>query len=187
MTLKSKQSTTSRTAKTFLTRSVMVLPVIIIVAFLMNAPTACSYKFNGANIPDTIRTVRVNMFENRARYINPQLSPRLTEKLKLKIISQTKLSQTNGANPDWEISGYISDYSFSTSAISGQQVASNRLTVGVHLTIDKRKQDKVEEIDVMRSFEFKGDQSYQQAEQALGDEIIRNLTDEIFNRLFSNW
>ena len=66
-------------------------------------------------------------------------------------------------------------------------MASNRLTVAVHLTIDKRRQDKTEEIDVMRSFEVKGDQSFQQAEQALGDEIIRNLTDEIFNRLFSNW
>ena len=189
MTLKSNQDKQSgnNTLKSTFTRMLMAIPVFALLALLANTPTACSYKFNGANIPDTIKTVRVNMFENRARYINPQLTQKLTEKLKQKIISQTKLSQTNGANPDWEISGFISDYSFSTSAISGQQVASNRLTVAVHLTIDKRRQDKTEEIDVMRSFEFKGDQSFQQAEQALGDEIIRNLTDEIFNRLFSNW
>jgi hypothetical protein len=29
--------------------------------------------------------------------------------------------------------------------------------------------------------------SLQQAEAAKGDEIIRNMTDEIFNRIFSNW
>jgi len=40
---------------------------------------------------------------------------------------------------------------------------------------------------VNRSFEFKGNQSFQQAETGLLDEMIRTLTDEIFNKLFSNW
>jgi hypothetical protein len=103
------------------------------------------------------------------------------------MIGQTRLSQTNGDNPDWEISGYISDYTFSTSAISGQQVAGNRLTVGVHITLNNHKADVTTEYDVSRSFEFKGNQSFQQAEAALGDEMVRTITDEIFNKLFSNW
>ena len=78
----------------------MAIPVFALLALLANTPTACSYKFNGANIPDTIKTVRVNMFENRARYNNPLIKTRLTEKLKQKIISQTKLTLTNGDNPD---------------------------------------------------------------------------------------
>lgn len=167
------------------------LAVILLVAFaLFLAPsfTSCNiYKFNEATIPDSIKTVKINFIENKARYINPQLSPRLTDKLRQKIIGQTRLTQTNNDNMDWEISGFITDYTFSTSAISGQQAANNRLSVSVHITLNDRKSDKTTEYDVSRSFEFKGNKSFQQAESELGDEMIRTLTDEIFNKLFSNW
>ena len=157
--------------------------------FLGASFSSCHFKygFKDVSIPDTIKTVKVAYIENKARYINPQLSPRLTDKLRQKIISQTKLSQTNGDNADWEITGYITDYSFSTSAISGQQVANNRLTVGLHITLNNRKADDIKDYDVSRNFEFKGNQSFQQAEASLLDEILRTLTDEIFNKLFSNW
>ena len=157
--------------------------------FLGASFSSCHFKygFKDVSIPDSIKTVKVIYIDNKARYINPQLSPRLTEKLRQKIISQTKFSQTNGDNADWEISGYISDYSFSTSAISGQQVANNRLTVSLHITLNNRKAEDIKDYDVTRNFEFKGNQSFQQAEASLLDEILRTLTDEIFNKLFSNW
>ncbi len=144
--------------------------------------TGCGiYKFKDVSIPPEIKTVKINFIENRARYINPQLSPRLTDKLRQKVVSQTRLTQVNNENPDWEISGFITDYSFSTSAISNQQVANNRLTVSINITLNDRKNDKTSNYDVNRSFEFKGNLSFQQAENTLGDEMIRTLTDEIFN------
>jgi hypothetical protein len=158
--------------------------------FLVPSFSSCSVHYgfrDRTGIPDSIKTVKVNNIDNRARLINTQLSPRLTDKLRQKIVSQTKLSQTNSDNADWEISGYITDYSFSTSAISGQQVANNRLTVSLHITLNKRKTDEIKDYDVSRNFEFKGNQSIQQAEASLLDEMIRTLTDEIFNKLFSNW
>jgi hypothetical protein len=149
--------------------------------------TSCNiYKFNEATIPDSIKTVKINIVENRAQYQNQQISQRLTDKIRQKVIGQTKLSPNND-NPDWEISATITQYSFSTSAISNQQVATNRLTVGVHVTLNDRKADEVKEFDVSRSFEFSGSQSLQQAENTLMDEMTRTLTDEIFNKLFSNW
>jgi len=156
---------------------------------LLLLPGACTIKYGlkDVSIPADIKTVKINYIENRARYINPQLSPRLTDRLRQKVVGQTRLTQVNNDNADWEISGFITDYSFSTSAISNQQVANNRLTVSVHVTLINRKMDDVKDYDVSRSFEFKGNQSLQQAENALGDEMIRTLTDEIFNKLFSNW
>lgn len=161
--------------------------------FLVSSSSGCKnihygFREKVSTIGDTIKTVKIIQLLNNARYVNPQLSQRLTDKLRQKIVSQTKLTQTNSDNPDWEISGAITDYSFSTSAISGQQVVNNRLTVAIHITIIKHKeQGKIEDYDVSRSFEFKGDLSFQQAEAALGDEMIRTLADEIFNKLFSNW
>jgi hypothetical protein len=150
--------------------------------------TGCHiYKFNEATVPDSIKTVKVNFFENRARYVNPQLASKLTDKLRQKIVGQTRLSQTNNDNADWEISGTITDYSLSTSAISGQREVNNRLTVGVQIALNKRKDDKVENYSVSRNFEFPATQSLQQAESSLSDEMVRSLTDEIFNSIFSNW
>lgn len=168
-----------------------VIPLLLLTGLLSfvisGIPAGCGiYKLNDASVPDSIKTVKVNFIENRASYVNPQLSPRLTDKLRQKIIGQTRLTQTN-AQADWEISGTITQYAFSTSAISGQQVATNRLTVGLNITINDLKANKTDRYDISRSFEFRSNLSFQQAENSLGDEMIRTLTDEIFNRIFSKW
>jgi hypothetical protein len=155
---------------------------------LLFSTTGClRYAFNSAVIPDSVKTVKVNFIENRARYVNPQLSPRLTDRVRQKITGQTKLVQTNSDNADWEISGEIREYSVSTSGIANQREATNRLTVSVHIVFFDRKADITKEHDVTRNYDFSASQSLQQAENALQDEMIRTLTDEIFNRIFSDW
>lgn len=157
--------------------------------FITTLNSGCKiYKFADVSIPDSIKTVRVQFIENRARYINPQLSPQFTDKLRQKILSQTRLTQVNNDNAHYNISGYISDYSVSTSGISGQQVATNRLNVAVHITLLNRlANDMPQNFDVSRSFDFSASLTLAQAEAQLNTEIIRNLVDEVFNRIFSNW
>jgi hypothetical protein len=169
-------------------RLVIILPLAAFLFFTSLVNTGCNiYKFKDISIPDTIKTIKVNFIENKAPYVNPTLSPRLTDKLRQKIVSQTRMSQTNNDNADWIISGNISSYGFTTSGISQQKVASNRLTVSVHITLNDQKANKTTDYDVSRSFEFAASQSIQQAEASLGDEIIRSLTDDIFNKIFSTW
>lgn len=143
------------------------------------------------SIPDSVKTVRVMTFENRAPYQNPQLVPNLTDRLRQKITSQTKLTITNNENVHWEIAGVISGYGVTTTGVTsanGQQQSSiNRLTVTIDVTINKRIDNKEEKFSVSRSFDFSARQSLQQAEATLLDEMVRNLTDEIFNKLFSDW
>jgi hypothetical protein len=147
----------------------------------------CRYSLKDVSIPPDVKTVKVNLFENRARYVNPQLTPRLTDKLRQKIVNQTRLSQTNN-EAHYEISGTITEYSVSTSGISDQQSSSNNLNVSVHLVFVNRLDSKKNfEADITRNFPFSATLSLQQAEASLADQIINNLTDEIFNRIFSNW
>jgi hypothetical protein len=161
--------------------------IAAILLFLQMGLNSCGiYRFTDASVPDSIKTVKVNFIENKASYINPQLSPRLTDKVRQKIVAQTRLVQTNN-EADWEISGAITQYSFSTSAIAGQQSANNRLSVSLQLSIYDRKADETRKIDVSRSFEFKGSLSVQAAEASLGEELVRTLADDIFNKVFSNW
>ena len=159
----------------------------IILLALISLQGTCRFSLKDVSIPADIKTVKVSYIENKARYINPQLSPKLSDKLRQKIVNQTRLSQING-EADYEISGYISDYSVSTSGISDRQVASNNLNVTVHLIFKNRKDDKKNfEADLTRNFPFSASKSLSQAESELTEQVITSLTDEIFNRIFSNW
>ena len=147
----------------------------------------CRFSMKDVSIPPEVKTVKVNYIENRARYINPLLSPSLTDKLRQKIINQTRLNQTNG-EADYDISGVITDYSQSTSGISNQSVASNNLNITVHIVFRNRLDEKKNfETDITRNFPFSASLGLPQAEAQLKDQILTNLTDEIFNRIFSNW
>ena len=160
-----------------------------IVAAIIIAAFGCKvhYGLKDITIPPEVNTVKVNFIENRAPYINPQLSPQLTDKLRQKIVSQTRLKQTNGDNADWDISGTITDYSFSTSGISNQQTTTNRINVAVHLILLDQKSGKTKEYNVTRSFDFSSTQTLQQAESGLLPEMIKGMADDIFNQIFSNW
>ena len=151
--------------------------------------STCKYSFKDTSpIPVDIKTFRVNYFENKARYVNPQLSPQLTEKMKQKVISNTRLRQTNDDNAHYDISGYVSQYDVSTSGISGNQAGTNRLSVSFHLvfknTLDEKKNF---EADLSNSFDFPANQTLEQAQPALFPDITKNIVDGIFNKIFSNW
>jgi hypothetical protein len=145
------------------------------------------YTFKDVSIPPEVKTVKINFIENRASYKNPQLSPRLTDQLQQKIANQTRLTRTNSDDAHYQISGYISSYAVSTSGISSRQAATNRLTVGVHITLLNTLKNETKEYDVNRDFEFSAGLTLTQAEAQLLDDIVKNVTDEIFNRIFSNW
>ncbi len=164
--------------------------ILIICAFtVMSILTSCGvYTFKDISIPPEIKTFRIQYIENRARYVNPQLSPQLTDRLRQKINNQTRLTAVQSEDAHYDVSGYVSDYSVTTSGISNQQAATNRLTVTIHLVFQNHlDQTKNFEADVSRNFDFSASLSLNQAEAQLGETIVRNMTDEIFNRIFSNW
>lgn len=146
------------------------------------------YSFKDVSIPPEVKTARVNYIENRASYVNPQLSPQLTDRLRQKINNQTRLTLITTDEADYDIFGEIRGYNITTAGVSDQRAASNRLQITVHLVFRNRLDDKASfEADVSRNFDFSAGISLQQAEQQQSEDILKNLTDEIFNRIFSNW
>jgi hypothetical protein len=168
--------------------------LLFIISFVVIAGSSCHfYRFKDiGTIPDSVKTVRVNFIENRAPYVNPQLSASLTDRLKQKIVNQTRLTSTTSDAAHYDIHGYVSDYSVSTTGITStggrSQTSINRLTVTVHITLNKQLTNEPPlDFDVSRNFDFSASQSLEQVQATLIDEIVRNLSDEIFNRIFSNW
>lgn len=146
------------------------------------------YSFKDVSIPPEVKTARVNFIENKAPYVNPQLSPTLTDRLRQKVNNQTRLTLVQNDDAHYDISCTIRNYTVTTAGVSQQQAATNRLVITVRINFKNRLDDKASfDADISRNFDFNANLSLQQAEAQLADQIVQNLTDEIFNRIFSNW
>lgn len=114
--------------------------------------------------------------------------PQVTDRIKQKIIGQTRLRQVNSDDAHYIISGTLTDYSVTTTGISNQNANTNRLNVTFHLifknTLDPTKD---QEADITRNYDFNANLSLTQAEALLGNDVVKNMVDEIFNKIFSNW
>ena len=159
-----------------------------LVVAIVSVQATCNYTFKDVSIPPEVKTVSVQYIENRARYINPQLSPQLTDRLRQKITGQTRLTIINGDAAHYDIGGYITDFSVNTSGISGNQASSNNLNVTVHIIFKNRLDEKKDfETDITRNFPFSASISFTDAQNRLMDDILKNVSDDIFNKVFSNW
>ena len=145
------------------------------------------YTFKDVSIPPEVKTIRLSYIENKARIVNPQLSPRLNEALRQKISNQTKLTLTTSEDAHYQISGAVTNYSVSYVGVTGRQASQNQLTVGVHIVFRNTLQNKTDEFDVSGDFPFAASQSLDQAVNTLFPDILKNLSDQIFNHIFSNW
>lgn len=152
-----------------------------------------AYKFVDVSIPPDVKSISIAPIENRAGYVNTQLSPRLTDRLRQKMISQTKLRLITSGEADWEFSAEITDYSFSTAGVGAGtggrtvQASQSRLTIGIKITVYSNLEQKSKDYTVTRTYDFPATQTIQQVEQSRAEEMTKDLTDDMFNRIFSNW
>jgi hypothetical protein len=154
--------------------------------------SSCSYKFNGASIPDALKTVEVPVFENIAPLVDPTLSNTLTEDFMTRIRTQSKLSiSKNGAQA--KFTGQIIEYDIKPIAIQDNTrpvAGANRLTITVKVkyTINVEGDSKPFEdtFTAFTDFSLAG-QSLASQQQSLNKKVIIQLTENIFNRAFAQW
>ncbi|GAA0545153.1 LPS assembly lipoprotein LptE [Chitinophaga japonensis] len=162
-------------------------------AVLLLSLGSCTVKYSatGASVEPDAKTVNIRFVENRAPINNPTLAQRLTERLRQKIQSQTKLTQVNDDNADYEFRATVTGYSFSNAAVTNvDQAATSRLTVTMNVVFVKRVgvDKKGWTQSFSQSADFQASQLPSQVENSLLDEtIIPQITDAIFNRAFANW
>lgn len=160
----------------------------ICLMFLFNH-ASCKYGFKDVSpIPTDVKTFRVTYLENKAQYINGQYSPQLTDRLRQKIINTTRLKQTSENDAHYDIGGYISQFYVTTSGITNGNSSENRLNVGFHLSFKNNLDNtKNQEIDITRTYPFSATKSLSVASNELLTDIIRDISDDVFNKIFSNW
>ncbi|MGM0376013.1 MAG: LPS assembly lipoprotein LptE [Bacteroidota bacterium] len=155
---------------------------------LFNGGCAIQMTFDGASIPEDIHTASVQNFENRASYVNPVLSQNFTEALKDRIIDGSRLRLADGTG-DVDFSGAITRYETEPLAIQSDAVSSEtRLNVTINVRYENTKNpDESWESSFSAHRDFPSEQNITAIEGELMDEIIEELTENIFNKAFADW
>jgi hypothetical protein len=152
------------------------------------------YTLKNASIPPDLKTINVQFFENNAPLVVNNLSQTVTEAIKERIRTQSRLSIVRG-EADVTLSGAIVGYQIAPVSIEATSnntapiADANRLsiTVRVKSVYEKDKKDKNLNFEesMTRFANYRGDINSQ--EQKLIQEITKQLTEDIYNRAFSNW
>ncbi len=161
--------------------------LIIAAALLLNA-CQISMTMSGASIPDNIKSFSVQYFENRAPLINPVLSQNFTEGLKDRISNESRLNLVNGTG-DVDFSGEITGYSVRPMAIQADAIsAETRLSMTVKVRYKNYKDPKLNWESSFSAFrDFPSDQNINAVETDLTNEMIEEITENIFNKSFADW
>lgn len=150
---------------------------------------ACGiYSFTGASISPEAETVSVAYFPNNAPMVQPTLSNTFTESLKDKFISQTNLDLLND-NGDLHFEGSITGYKVKPIAIQANETAAqNRLTISVKVAFTNAFD---EENNFSKSFsrfaDYSSTQDLSAIETELIEQIVGELTEDVFNKAVANW
>lgn len=150
---------------------------------------ACGiYSFTGASISNDAETVSVSYFQNNASMVQPTVSNSMTESLKDQFISQTNL-KLEDANGDLQFKGEITGYKVKPIAIQANEIAAqNRLTIILKVTFTNTLD---EDQNYSQSFshyaDFDSSQELSNVETELIEQIVKVLSEKIFNRSFANW
>ena len=162
---------------------------IVILGILLGIYSCGTVSFNmsGASV-DQAKTCQVNYFENRAEIVNPRLSSLVTDALKDKIQSDTRLTMVNN-NADLLFEGEITAYAVTPQAVSAQGTASKdrfTITVKVKFTNELKPENSYEK-SFSRFYEYSSTSSFSAQENTGVEEILKELMDDIFNAAFSIW
>jgi hypothetical protein len=155
---------------------------------LLFSSCSINYSFTGASISPDVKTVSIEHFQNLAPLVNPTLNTYLTEELKNKFISQTRLNVVPSFG-DLTFSGEIRNYQVQPVAPQANEVAAlNRLTISVRIKFENSK-DPTQNFDKTFSHfeDFDSRQQLVQVEQGLVETIVTKLVEDIFNNAVANW
>lgn len=164
--------------------------LIVIIGLLFLSGCGVRYSFSGGSIPADMKTVTVHFIENQAAIVFPILSETMTERLKARIRSQSRLSQVSN-DGDGIFEGRITTYTIGPAAVEAgtDRAALNRLTITVQIKYTNAVQPEDSfDLPFTRHKDFSSAiQPIQAQEEQIVKDIVEMLTEDIYNRAFANW
>ncbi len=161
--------------------------VLLVVASL----TACtvSYKFTGASIDyETTKTIQIDPFPIRSAYVWAPMQAMFNNKLTDIYASQTKLRQVRRGG-DLHLAGEIIGFDQYNKGVSSDGYSSQvqlKMTVNVRFTNNKKHTDDFEK-QFSATADYDASQQLMAVQEELVTQMIKDITDQIFNATVANW
>ena len=146
--------------------------IYIVVALVCLTACSVSYKFNGASI-DYSKVRTIQMFNN---------------KLKDVFANHTRLEQVK-RNGDLKIEGEITQYQQRNKSVSSEGYSAQTelsITVNVRFTnSSNHNEDFEKQFTATASYDTR--RSLNSVQEELVEQMVKDLTDQIFNATVANW
>ncbi|MFK7972970.1 MAG: LptE family protein [Bacteroidia bacterium] len=164
----------------------------ILALFLLLSLSGCrfSMNFTGGQVDTSLKTIFIDQIGNSAALVVPFVSQDLTTSLQDQFLSRSRLSLVT-ENPDVILSGNVTRYTVSPTAISGGDVAAqNRLSITVSVMYENTR-DANQSWTASKNFtgfvDFPADADFSSQEQEFAAEAIEQIVQKVFNETLGKW
>ena len=161
--------------------------VIVMVSILLSC--SVSYSFNGASIDYTkVKTITISDFPIRANYVWGTMQTIFNNELKDIFANHTRLSQVK-RNGDLKIEGEITQYNQRNKSVSSEGHSAQTelsMTVNVRFTNNIEHKDDFER-QFTATASYESTQSLTSVQEELVTQMVKEITDQIFNATVANW
>lgn len=148
-----------------------------------------SYSFNGASIDYTkVKTITISDFPIRASYVWGPMQTIFNNELKDIFANHTRLSQVK-RNGDLKIEGEITQYNQRNKSVSSEGHSAQTelsMTVNVRFTNNTEHKDDFER-QFTATASYESTQSLTSVQEELVTQMVKEITDQIFNATVANW
>lgn len=163
--------------------------LIYIVSLLCLVSCSVSYKFNGASIDySKVRSIQIADFPIRSSYVWGPMGPMFNNELKDVFANHTRLQQVK-RNGDLKIEGEITQYQQRNKSVSSEGYSAQTelsMTVNVRfVNTTNHNEDFERQFTATASYETT--QSLNSVQEQLVEQMVKDITDQIFNATVANW
>jgi hypothetical protein len=167
-----------------------IIVISFLAFFLMSCwPSSISLLDTGG-MPEEWKSFTLKTLENKAPNTPLSYAALLSEKTKDAIQNNTRLllNPVNGTG-ELSIEGVITNYTITPVALQeGDNSQKNRLSISVEFSIfvSKPKEEKIT-LSTTRFIDYDSQTDLAAAESGLLDEVNNQITQDLINKLMSNW
>ncbi len=163
--------------------------IIVLLLTVVSVACSVSYKFNGSSIDYTkTKTITIADFPIRSNYVWGPMASIFNNQLKDMFASHTKLIQVK-RNGDLVIEGEITQYQQRNKSVTAEGHSAQTelsMTVNVRFTNNTNHQEDFERQFTATS-SYETTQSLNSVQEELVTQMVKNITDQIFNATVANW
>ncbi len=166
-----------------------LLSLLVCIAIITVTSCSISYKFNRASINySKTKTIQIADFPIRSSYVWGPMASIFNNQLKDIYANHTRLIQVK-RNGDMKVEGEITRYEQRNKAVSSEGYSAQTelsMTVNVRFTNNANHSEDFERQFTATST-YETTQSLNSVQEELVTQMVKEITDQIFNATVANW